>query len=131
MKENRGKPSALMSPEEKLDALCKKGLRLLAEYIEENVPDRGVFQQRNFWFTNPIPDWWIGTCGLGIQGWYAGMDQRAVELFATFPESDRKMSIYWFHGTKEEVLAFLRAPERAEEMKKTYQGFSDDIRIHD
>jgi len=100
-------------------------------YIQESVPNNGVALERTYHFPNMMPVWNIGRCGLHITRGYTGTDKRTLELFATFPDgSGRKMSIFWYTGSTQELLYFL-THQREQEIFDQMHQFSEEIANHD
>lgn len=126
------KPTASMGDEEKFRKLSERLLAYAAEEaFWEGVPAEGKFRPKLVSFENPMRRWCIGRCGLQLNAGFNGADQRMLEIFATFPDDDRKMSNYWRFGTREEIVAFVSDPARIDEMREIFEGFSEKIRMHD
>ncbi|BCI60704.1 hypothetical protein [Solibaculum mannosilyticum] len=109
----------------------EKIIPAIANSIEEKLPETGKFKK--FGYTFDVDAEYIEEGGLYFDYNRLGVPNgRIVILVGIFPDgSGYEMQTYLFWGNKQEILQYLRAPERIPEIMKAIQEIDERIRQHD
>ena len=115
----------MLSDKEKLDILIPKGMRLLAERIEKEVPDKGIFMSISVSFDYP------GTACLAhlrLEPSARGDGtERCLRSYMGERGSDRVVSHYIYTATKDKILAWLKDRKNEAELRRSYEQLRQGV----
>lgn len=108
----------------------EKIIPAIANSIEEKLPETGKFKK--FGYTFDVDAEYIEEGGLYFDNSQDKPNGRVVILVGIFPDgSGYEMRRYLFWGNKQEILQYLRAPERIPEIMKAIQEIDEKISQHE
>lgn len=115
----------MLSNKQKLDILIPKGMKLLAERTEKEVPDSGRFLPISVSFDYPGTGY---TATLRLEPSALGDGtERCLRSYMQESNSDKAVSHYLYTGTKTQILAWLREKKREEELRESYAQLKQSV----
>lgn len=115
----------MLSNKQKLDILIPKGLRLLAERTEKEVPDSGRFTPISVSFDYPGSNY---AAYLRVEPSARGDGtERCLRSFMKESGSDKAVSHYLYTGTKKQLLTWLKDKSREKELRKSYAELKESV----
>lgn len=105
-------------------------LPALTKRVEEKVPEEGKFSRYTVYFD--VDASYVEECGISFDYDSQELPRGRIVLFVgRFPDGARQMEQRIFYGTKEEIIQYLRAPERIPELLKLVAEIDQKIKKHD
>lgn len=109
----------MLSDEEKLDILLPKGMKLLAERVEKEVPASGRFMPISVSFDYPGTAY---SAYLRLEPSALGDGtERCLRSYMGEKGSDKVISHYMYAGTKDKVLAWLKDKKNEKDLRQSYE----------
>ena len=107
--------------------LVSKVLELMAEAVNTNVPEKGIFPRQSIGLILPDREYH----GLLSVAPGRTSEERAVSAGVHPADGDRLVSNYLFFGTTEELRAWFADPARVDELIDTYLHLRESARSAD
>lgn len=115
----------MITAKKALDILIPKGLRLLAERTEKEVPATGRFGPVSVSFDYPGTDY---QAFLRVEPSARGDGtERCLRSYMRQAGSDKAVSHYLFTGTKAQLLVWLREKSSEKELRKSYAELKESV----
>lgn len=107
--------------EEKLSILIAKVIEILIQNVQERVPQTGPFRKVAVTYCHPDSEL-RGI--LAVEEHYESPEARMVSAGMFQEGDDRLIQNFLFHGTKENLLAWLQEEKRIPELIEIYDRLS-------
>jgi len=115
----------MLSNKQKLDILIPKGLRLLAERTEKEVPAAGRFMAISVSFDYPGTNY---QAILRVEPSARGDGtERCLRSYMRENGSDKAVSHYLYTGSKEKILAWLKDKQSEKELRESYAQLKQSV----
>lgn len=115
----------MLSNKQKLDILLPKGLRLLAQRMEQEVPQSGRFAPISVSFDYPGT---VYKAHLRVEPSARGDGtERCLRSFMSEAGSDKAVSHYLYTGTKEQLLVWMQDKHSEKELRESYAQLKESV----
>ena len=112
----------MLSHKKDKELLVLKAMDVIADLTRERVPEDGIFQPVSVIFDYPGTSF---ACKLKVEKGYQQTNSRCITAGMYRRGDDRLVSNYLYFGTKEEILAWLSAPENSSLLINTYEHLAE------